>query len=165
MKTIGEKIYDLRKQKGVSQEKLADGIAVARYSVSRWETNAAQPTTENIKALCKFFGVASAYFLDSCDEDVQPEPEAQTVTTPRRFGTLKTVSIVAGIVLLILFVAACGIAAYVAVSPGMGGEWSEDIHIVNYEGIIFLVLGTVAVAVLITLTVLLIIKTLKSRKK
>ena len=92
MKTIGEKIYDLRKQKGVSQEKLADGIAVARYSVSRWETNAAQPTTENIKALCKFFGVASAYFLDSCDEDVQPEPEAQTVTTPRRFGTLKTVS-------------------------------------------------------------------------
>ena len=74
-------------------------------------------------------------------------------------------SIVAGIVLLILFVAACGIAAYVAVSPGMGGEWSEDIHIVNYEGIIFLVLGTVAVAVLITLTVLLIIRTLKSRKK
>ena len=34
--TIGEKIYDLRVQRGLSQEKLAEMLEVSRQAVSRW---------------------------------------------------------------------------------------------------------------------------------
>jgi len=35
--TFGEKIYTLRKEKGLTQEKLAEQIEVSRQAVSRWE--------------------------------------------------------------------------------------------------------------------------------
>ena len=68
MENIGEKIYSLRKEKGVSQEKLAEEVNVARQTVSKWERDIAQPTMENIKSLCVYFGADLNYFLS--DEEI-----------------------------------------------------------------------------------------------
>lgn len=170
MEKFGEKIYNLRKEKGVSQERLAQELSVARFTVSRWETNAVQPTTENIKSLCAFFGVESTYFLEEVKETAavkaeQTEQTAVSATENKKpdLRTLKTVCIVVGVVLLVFLAIVCGIAAYISISPGAGGEWGEDIHIVNYEGIIYLVVTAVAVAVLITLSVLLFFKIKKTK--
>lgn len=170
MESIGEKIFNLRKEKGVSQEKLANGLKVARFTVSRWETNAAQPTAENIKALSEFFGVKLSYFFDTAEaaaeaDDAQPtEVIPQEIKKESKFKILKIAFAVAGMVLLAFLVAVCGIASYVAISPGAGGEWGKEIHIVNYAGIIYLVLGAVAVSVLIALIVLASVKFIKSAK-
>lgn len=41
--TIGEKIKSLRKQKDITQEKLADYLGISYQSVSKWENNLAMP--------------------------------------------------------------------------------------------------------------------------
>lgn len=172
MENVGEKIFNLRKEKGVSQEKLAEALGVARFTVSRWETNAAKPTAENVKSLCGFFGVTSAYFFDSNGENAVAEaetairqPSAETVKKESKFRNLKIVSVVVAIVLLAFAIIICAIAAYVAISPGSGGEWGQDIHIVNYAGIIYLAVGSVSVAVLATVSALLIFKYAKRKNK
>ncbi len=171
MENIGEKIYKLRTEKGVSQESLAEELNVARFTVSRWETNTANPTTENIKNLCEFFGVASTYFFGDNEEITEakadPAKQVKEIETVKKdkFKTLKILSIATGIVLLAFLVVVCGISAYITISPGAGGEWSEEIHIVNYEGIIILAVGAVAVAVFIILSILLFFKIKKKKRE
>lgn len=63
MVTIGEKIYRLRKQKGFSQEELAFEIGVSRQTISKWEANAMQPNTDNVRTLCEIFNVSANYFF------------------------------------------------------------------------------------------------------
>lgn len=52
-----EKLQELRKQKGLTQEALAEAIFVSRTAVSKWESNRGYPNIESLKAIAKFFGV------------------------------------------------------------------------------------------------------------
>lgn len=63
--TIGEKILNLRKARGWSQEELAEHIGVTRQAVSRWESDSAKPDADKIAAMCKLFGVSADYLLDT----------------------------------------------------------------------------------------------------
>lgn len=56
--TTGQKITLLRKQKGLSQDRLADELSVSRQTISKWERDFALIDTEHAVALCKFFGVS-----------------------------------------------------------------------------------------------------------
>lgn len=55
--TIGERIYSLRKERGISQEELAGSIRVSRQAISKWEQDLAVPDTSNLLKLCTFFDV------------------------------------------------------------------------------------------------------------
>ena len=46
--TIGEKIAQLRTEANISQEWLAERLAVSRQSISKWEMNQATPQVDNI---------------------------------------------------------------------------------------------------------------------
>lgn len=61
--TIGEKILNMRKARGWSQEELAERIGVSRQAVSRWESGAAKPDTDKVIAICDLFGVSADYLL------------------------------------------------------------------------------------------------------
>ncbi len=50
--SIGDKIYNLRKQKNISQDELAEYIGVTRQTVSKWEANRSQPKLENLRQIC-----------------------------------------------------------------------------------------------------------------
>ena len=52
-----EVIYNLRMQKGMSQEELAEKIMVTRQAVSRWENGETVPNTDTLKLLSKEFNV------------------------------------------------------------------------------------------------------------
>ena len=43
MNVLGERIYRLRKDADVSQEKLGEALNVSRHTVSRWETGFTKP--------------------------------------------------------------------------------------------------------------------------
>ena len=43
---LGEKIYKLRKEKGLSQEALAEFVGTTRQAISKWENNQGYPETE-----------------------------------------------------------------------------------------------------------------------
>lgn len=61
--TMGEKILNMRKARGWSQEELADRVGVTRQAVSRWESGSAKPDAEKIVAICDLFGVSADYLL------------------------------------------------------------------------------------------------------
>ena len=66
--TLGEKIRTLRKKAGLSQEALAEKLGVSRQAVSKWETGTADPSTSNLLALAKLFGVSAEELLRSVEK-------------------------------------------------------------------------------------------------
>ena len=72
---LSEKIMELRKKKGWSQEELAEKLDISRQSVSKWESSASIPDIDRILALSRLFGVSTDYLLK---DEIQQEP-VQTV--------------------------------------------------------------------------------------
>ncbi len=54
---FNEKLQELRKQKELTQEELAEFLFVSRTAVSKWESGRGYPNIESLKAIAKFFGV------------------------------------------------------------------------------------------------------------
>ena len=54
---FNEKLQQLRKQKEITQEELAEAIYVSRTAISKWESCRGYPSIDSLKALSKFFGV------------------------------------------------------------------------------------------------------------
>ena len=52
---FGENLQKLRKEKGISQEQLAEQLGVTRQSVSKWESGASYPEMDKIVMLCQYF--------------------------------------------------------------------------------------------------------------
>ena len=69
---LNEKIQTLRKDRGLSQEQLADQLNVTRQAVSKWETGEGLPDIENILQLSELFGVSVDYLLKN-----QPTAEVE----------------------------------------------------------------------------------------
>ena len=54
---FNEKLQQLRKNKGLTQEELAQAIFVSRTAVSKWESGRGYPNIDTLKGLAKFFSV------------------------------------------------------------------------------------------------------------
>lgn len=61
--TLGEKIQQLRKKQGWTQEELAERITVSRQALSKWEMGASIPDTENVLQISRLFEVSTDYLL------------------------------------------------------------------------------------------------------
>ena len=61
---VADRIYELRKEKGMSQEELANELGVSRQAVSKWESEKSTPDIENISELCNLFEVSANYLLN-----------------------------------------------------------------------------------------------------
>lgn len=64
----GERIQELRKAKGLSQEGLANEMGVSRQAVSKWEAGQSSPDLDNIIALSKIFDVTTDYLLTGVEQ-------------------------------------------------------------------------------------------------
>ena len=63
MQNFGEKIKELRLEKGMSQKQLAEQIGQAQSTLVYWETNKQEPTISALKKLCLYFNVSADYLL------------------------------------------------------------------------------------------------------
>lgn len=61
--TLGERLLELRKKEGLSQEDLALKLDVARQTISKWETDQSIPELLNVQLLCKIYGVSYDYLV------------------------------------------------------------------------------------------------------
>lgn len=66
--TLGEKIREARRKCGLSQEQLAEKMAVSRSAVAKWETDKGLPDVGNLKVLARFLNVSVDHLLD--DEEM-----------------------------------------------------------------------------------------------
>ncbi|MBR0491330.1 MAG: helix-turn-helix domain-containing protein [Clostridia bacterium] len=54
---LGEKLYELRRTKNLSQENVAEQLNVTRQTISKWETNQSTPDFDKIVPLCELYGI------------------------------------------------------------------------------------------------------------
>lgn len=60
-----EKIQELRKQKGLTQEELAEVLFVSRTAISKWESGRGYPNIDSLKAIAEFFNITIDELLSS----------------------------------------------------------------------------------------------------
>lgn len=70
---LPEKLSFLRKEKGLSQENLADEMNVSRQAISKWESGNVMPSLDNLIYLSRLYGVTIDLLIDD-SQDLPPEP-------------------------------------------------------------------------------------------
>ena len=95
--TLGEKIYELRKKNGLSQEQLAEMLNVSRQSISKWEGNLTYPEPDKLITLSEYFQVSLDYLMktDGVNEKGTTKETIDTVTATASSG--KSSPILAGL--------------------------------------------------------------------
>jgi transcriptional regulator with XRE-family HTH domain len=79
---FNEKLQELRKRKGLTQEELAESLFVSRTAVSKWESGRGYPSIDSLKAIAKFFSVTVDELL-SADEIICAAQEEGKKKTAR----------------------------------------------------------------------------------
>ncbi len=72
------RLYELRKKMGLSQEELAERLGVSRQAVSKWERSEASPDTDNLIALAKIYGLTLDELIYGKIEEKQEESSGDT---------------------------------------------------------------------------------------
>ena len=86
---IANRLVELRRAHGYSQEELAAKLGVSRQAVSKWERSEASPDTDNLIALARLYDISLDGLLlhtpaGGAAAQAAPEPEPETETAPGR---------------------------------------------------------------------------------
>ena len=77
---LADKIIDLRKKNGWSQEELAEKLDVSRQAVSKWESAQSVPDMSRVVMMSELFGVSTDYLLKDSYENEAPAAAAEGFT-------------------------------------------------------------------------------------
>ena len=66
---VANRLQKLRKEKGYSQEQLAEALGISRQAVSKWERAEASPDTDNLILLARLYGVSLDELLSTDDDN------------------------------------------------------------------------------------------------
>ena len=73
-KIFADIIVELRKEKGMTQQELADKLHITDKAVSKWERNLSYPDITSISKLADILGVESSYLIDICKKEDSENP-------------------------------------------------------------------------------------------
>lgn len=99
---IGEKLYDLRREKHLSQEEVAEKLNVTRQTISKWETNQSTPDFDKIVPLCQLYGISADELLTGArkeEKNLKIENQEEKLENKRK----KAMGI--GIAIILYFIA------------------------------------------------------------
>lgn len=125
-----EKLFQLRKKKGLTQAQLAGIINVSRQAISKWEMGTAVPDIANVLALSRVFNVTTDYLLN---DKMDTENDSPAVKETVAVFKIKHKYILVRIILVICIVAIIVTVGIVTHSVG------QTIIILQIIGTIFLV--------------------------
>lgn len=91
---IGEKLYELRKEKNLSQEEVAEKLNVSRQTVSKWETNQSTPDFDKILPLCELFEISTEELLTGKKEEKNNTNQESKKALTREEVKMKSAEIV-----------------------------------------------------------------------
>ena len=84
--TIGSRIQAMRKERGMSQEELANKLSVSRQTVSQWETGQTAPSIDNIYTLKDIFGVSFDALMS--EQQTESPQKAPAAVIPHKHGEI-----------------------------------------------------------------------------
>ena len=102
--TLSEKLYNLRRKQGFTQEAIAEKLDCSRQVISKWENGTTTPDAEMLQKYSEIFGVSIDYLLkDDIDEPTSTQPSEKNSTSKRLLGILGLVISLLGCVSLTVF--------------------------------------------------------------
>lgn len=134
---IADRIQYLRKQKGLSQEELADKIGVSRQAVSKWESKQSTPDLDKILVMSDLFEVTTDYIL----KGIEP-----VSTTSKK--TIKALYL-----------------GFVLVFATIAGIWSFTANRFNYDECLFIILAGGAVGLGLALIIQVVTNLIGNKSK
>ena len=134
---IADRIQYLRKQKGLSQEELADKIGVSRQAVSKWESEQSTPDLDKIIVMSNLFEVTTDYIL----KGIEP-----VSTTSKK--TIKALY-----------------WGFVLVFATIAGIWSFTANRFNYDECLFIILAGGAVGLGLALIIQVVTNLIGNKSK
>lgn len=141
--TVGERLLELRKKKGLSQEEVANVLNVSRQTVSKWEVGESTPDFDKILPLCNLYEITSDELLTGKKDIVVEKENDKRKIFARNLG-ISIGLYIFSIVLIILFAAAfespvigvclffivvaiaTGLIVYTAINYGTEKEKTEE---------------------------------------
>lgn len=81
--TLGERIYQERTARRLSQTELAEALEVSRQSVSKWETNASVPDLDKLVRMCELFEVSMDSLVRGMDPQEPKDNPPAAVAPPK----------------------------------------------------------------------------------
>ncbi|MBE6871761.1 MAG: helix-turn-helix transcriptional regulator [Ruminococcaceae bacterium] len=154
-----ERIYELRRKSGLSQEQLAERVGVSRQSISKWESGVSTPELDKLIALSECFGVTLDELVTAKESANVTEKEKKKDETEKSVNSLEiklgVALCVVGAVCLIL----SGVMLMVAPNAAQQLNAASNITI-NGSGLLFAFCTLLMIAGLI-----LILKKLKNGGK
>lgn len=149
---LGNKLKELRTQRHLSQEIVAQKLDVSRQAVAKWESNASKPSTANLVSLCEFYGV-------SLNDLIPTEIQSEQKNHKTKNKTLIVILSVLVVVFLFLSLALTVWTKHNSVPDNVIGyaDASTAIFITSSPWYLFIVYG-LAFAVLLALVIILVKK-------
>lgn len=156
--TVGERIQDLRKKKGYSQEKLAEYLNMSRQAVAKWEQNICEPNLDCLAKMADLFEVDLDYLIRGKDsEGLKTDNvvrEKETVIIKEKSNLLDKKDIILLITLITSTAVFIGLFIYALLNPLiynqkisfiwwyvriwiLDGTWFRLLVLISIFGIIF----------------------------
>lgn len=106
---IAERLQELRKKAGYSQEQVAEMLGISRQAISKWESGQGNPEIDNVVKLTEIYNVSADYILLGRENNISvSEPEKKTMSKEARVA-LAVISVIAATALVtVLFIIALG---------------------------------------------------------
>lgn len=104
---LSDKLYSLRKKRGLSQEQLAEQLNVSRQAISKWESGYSIPESDKLIAISTYFKVSLDYLMKednaSSDNETPKEHENSIQPTNQSRWLVGIILSIGGIVCLIIW--------------------------------------------------------------
>ena len=153
-----EKLQELRKQRGLTQEELAEALYVSRTAISKWESGRGYPNIDSLKEISNFFSVSIDDLLSSEKMLFIAEKEHKT-NLQSMFDLLLGLVDICSFLLIVL-----------PLYPKTAGEYIYSVNLIEYTQnnviirIIFWLLFVAVIAVGVTKSLLVQFKVAKGQK-
>lgn len=138
---IGERLLNLRKEKHLSQEEVAEKLNVTRQTISKWETDGSTPDFDKIAPLCELYGITADELLTGTsnkkNEKEQSRKKEETIIIKKKRATGTALAVLFYFISVIwvmitipvfkmnpilssgIFLAFCGIGTYIVIYVNM----------------------------------------------
>lgn len=116
-----EKLQQLRKQKNLTQEELAELLFVSRTAISKWESGRGLPNIDSLKAISKVFSI-------SIDELLSGEEIIQAAENEKRENTVHLRNILYGLMDIM-----CAVFFFVPIFGERDGNYIRSVSVLNLQ--------------------------------
>lgn len=125
---LGDKILELRKKQGLSQEQLGEKINVTRQTISNWELGETSPNPEQLKLLSKELNVSVDELLDNDIKNILVEKVSNTEELASLILKIIKITIAIIVISIVLIILLAFLYKSVNSLKDTGREITESIH-------------------------------------